>query len=160
MNYPQSNPAHARVAFTFLLLQEEAEQAVESETTKMRLETVATLDDEHTPGVFNTINLRTPILGEYDQSFLQWKPICYFGTVRDITNSIDVTSYNIQSENVTMEDSSVEKSVLWSYYGTRLHSLVLQTTNVSFGSEKDGWYNKTPHISWYVNVQCTMHPSY
>ena len=151
MNYPEPNPPATRIAFNFVLLQEADAGNVDSgnkTNPEMRLDTIASLDDEHTPGVFNTMNLRTPILGLFDQSYLQWKPICYIGPVRDITNSIDVSSYDIKPVNLTAENSTLENSILWSYYGTRLHSLVLQSTNISFGTEKDGWYNKTPHISW------------
>jgi len=114
----------------------------------MRFYDVATLDDEHTPGVFNTINLRTPVLGEYDQSFLQWKPISYTKTVRDITDSIDVTSYGLQPNSANFNDCVLTSSLLCAYYGTLLDELVVQSANISFGTFKDGFYNATPHISW------------
>jgi len=148
MNYPRNNSPCTRFALNFVLTQEESEAGNSTINPKMRLETVKSLDDEHTPGVFNTIRLRTPLLGSFDQSFLQWKPVSYFGKVRDISNSIDVASYDIQDANGTIQDSTLSNSVLWAYYGDRLDSMFLQHTNISFGSEKDGWYNKTPHISW------------
>jgi hypothetical protein len=147
MNYPESNPKRARIAFTFTLVQGDAESGKGNETD-MKLKRVETLDDEHTPGVFSTMNIRTPIVGRYDQSFLQWKPICYIQKVRDISNSIDITSYDIKRSSFNFSESVLESSLLWAYYGNHLDSLVIQSANISFGTKKDGFYNATPHISW------------
>jgi len=147
MEYPKENPKNSRVAFEFILTH--GNDSGKWSGTKMRFERVETLDDEHTPGVFSTINIRTPIFGEYDQSFLQWKPICYTQKVRDISNSIDVTSYDLQDYAINFSNPILQSSLLWAYYGSHLDSLELQSTNVSFGTKKDGFYNATQHISWY-----------
>lgn len=147
MDYPNANPPKTRVAFTFTLVQGDEETGKPTDA-KMSLERVETLDDEHTPGVFSTMNIRTPLVGKYDQSFLQWKPICYTKKVRDIIDSVDITSYDIQQRHFNTTNSSLNSSLLWAYYGTHLEHLSLHSANISFGTKKDGYYNTTKHISW------------
>lgn len=67
-------PSHPRIGFKYILVQDEI---VGNTSARMRLDRNKTLDDEHTPGVFETFSVRTPILNAWDESFIQWKPICY-----------------------------------------------------------------------------------
>ena len=121
----------------------------------MSLDKMKTLDDEHTPGVFEMFRIRTPAIGtSLDQSYLEWKAICYTDYIRNIANSVDVHSYSLT--NQTMFNSTIEAvnaSILMLYYGERSFSdnqtqLLIQYANITFGTEKDGWYSKTPDLSW------------
>lgn len=139
-------PGHPRIGFKYLVVQGAHLKDLKNE--RMRLERTKTLDDEHTPGVFETLSVRTPILNKTDQSFIQWKPICYTGEVRDVIDSVDVWSYPLQNASSVNGDDNVQDSILYSYYGADVDSMLLEAVNISFGTQQDGFYNKTKHISW------------
>jgi len=111
------------------------------------LEVSKTLDDEHSPGVFEVYNVKTPAKG-FDQSYLQWKPICYTAEVRDVIDSVDVVAYNLQTASSVLHDDNIHDSILWAYFGSEIDSMTLEAMNISFGTQGDGFYNKTKHISW------------
>jgi len=113
----------------------------------MKLEVTKTLDDEHSPGVFEVFNIRTPAKG-MDQAYMQWKPICYTAQVRDVIDSVDVVSYPLQHASSVLHDDNIHDSILWAYFGDDIDSMTLQAMNISFGTQGDGYYNKTKHISW------------
>lgn len=79
-------PSHSRIGFKYLLVQN---NTYSKSHERMRLEKVKTLDDEHTPGVFETYSVRTPIVNETDQSFIQWKPICYTAEIRNVSGFLN-----------------------------------------------------------------------
>jgi len=138
-------PAHPRVAFKYIMVQDNGNR--NEEAGKMKLDVTKTLDDEHSPGVFEVYSVKTPAKG-YDQSYIQWKPICYTAEVRDVIDSVDVDAYSIQHASSVVHDDNVQDSILWSYFGTEIDNVTLQAMNISFGTVGDGFYNKTKHISW------------
>jgi len=138
-------PAHPRVGFNYILVQDEY---LQNSTERMRIDKAKTLDDEHTPGVFETYSLRTPVVNKTDQSFIQWKPICYTGEIRNVEDSVDVWSYPLRNASSAIDDDFIQDSMLWSYYGSKVDELLLESMNISFGTQQDGFYNKTKHISW------------
>jgi hypothetical protein len=139
-------PAHPRIGFKYVMVQDDY---LQNSTERMRIEKVKTLDDEHTPGVFETYSVRTPVCNKgKDQSFIQWKPICYTREVRDVEDSIDVWTYPLKNASSVIDDDNIQDSILWSYYGSAVDELLLESMNISFGTEQDGFYNKTKHISW------------
>jgi len=138
-------PAHPRIGFKYILVQDKQSN---SSSESMRIEKTKTLDDEHTPGVFEMYSLRTPILNGRDQSYIQWKPICYTAEVRDVVDSVDVLSYGLQNASSVTGNDNIQDSILYSYYGSSIDSMILESMNISFGTQQDGFYNKTKHISW------------
>lgn len=154
MEYPKPNFIAERIGFGFTIVQQKDNNSSQVET--MRSEKIKSLDDEHTPGVFEMYRIRTPTMGpSHEESYLEWKPICYTASTRDITNSIDVHLYGLKNETTTFSSpfEAVKSSILMSYYGqtsfSEPHSdLLINYFNMSFGTNKDGFYNKTPHIAW------------
>jgi len=139
-------PGHPRIGFNFLVVQN-----IINSSEEMRIDRTKTLDDEHTPGVFETFALRTPILNKREQSFIQWKPICYTAENRDVEDSVDVWAYPFHGvlKNHTERDSSdIHDSILWGYYGDDVEDILFESFRISFGTHQDGFYNKTKHISW------------
>ncbi len=99
--------------------------------------------------MFEVFSVRTPVLNKVDESFIQWKPICYTGEVRDVMDSVDVWSYPLQSASSITHDDNIQDSILYSYYGADINGMLLEKMNISFGTQQDGFYTKTKHISWY-----------
>jgi len=61
---------------------------------------------------------------------------------------VDVWSYPLQNASSVNGNDNVQESILYSYYGSEVDSLLLEAMNISFGTQQDGFYNKTKHISW------------
>jgi len=143
-------PEHPRIGFNLIFVQNDSLYVRQNDS--MRVEKIKTLDDEHTPGVFEVYNLRTPKLNnDYDESYLQWKPICYTSEVRVVEASVDVWSYPLEHLKPSKFRESLKGSLLlWSYFGeNRISSQLVESLNISFGTQQDGFYTKTKHISWY-----------
>lgn len=138
-------PKHPRVAFKYILVQDNGDR--NESAGRMKLEVSKTLDDEHSPGVFEVFHIKTPVKG-IDQSYLEWRPICYTAEVRDVIDSVDVVAYALQNASSVNHNDSIQDSILWSYFGSEIDSLTLEAMNISFGTPRDGFYNKTKHISW------------
>jgi hypothetical protein len=131
------------VGFEFALAQER-----ESLEESMSLRKERSLDDEHTPGVFETFSFRTPILSEYEQAFVQWKPVGYVAKVRDISNSIDVIAYEVKTIPAENTLAAVLNSTINAYFVGKPKETLIQFANISFGEQDEGYYEKSSHISW------------
>jgi len=118
--------------------------ALASEPTESQFSMVQTrsLDDEYTPGVFKLIEVRSAL----HQHFLQWRPVCYTSTNRDIGDSTGLT----QSVMINITDRGLlDNSLLDNLnLGVNLQSLALSAFNVSFGVEGDGFYQKSNYTAW------------
>lgn len=139
-------PKHPRVAFKYILVQDNGDRNESAE--RMTLDVSKTLDDEHSPGVFQVYKVKTPKKG-IDQSYLEWRPICYTAEVRDVIDSVDVVAYPLRNNiSSALHYDNIQDSILWSYFGPEINNLTLEAMNISFGTQGDGFYNKTKHISW------------
>ena len=61
-----------------------------SKASAIRKQVSTTLDDEHTPGIFKTMEIILPGQNETDsnyQSYLQWRPVVYTTDSRDLSES-------------------------------------------------------------------------
>ena len=81
-----------------------------------------------------------------NQHWIQWRPVCYTSTKRDIGDSTGVTQTEIR--NVT-DDNILDDSLLsWLALGLDMRSLPLKGFNVSFGVESDGFYQASNYTAW------------
>jgi len=97
------------------------------------------LDDEYTPGVFKLIEIRSL------QHFLQWRPVCYTSTVRDIGDSTGL----VYSAVTDMDISLLANNFLnWMLTDEELESLPGQGFNISFGTTGDGFYKASNYTAW------------
>lgn len=80
--------------------------------------------------------------------FLQWRPIVYTSANKVVSNSTKTLEYEVA--NVTDSVATLNSSLLFAFYGSDLSKFLIKGENVSFGSNKDGFYAKTNFSSWYV----------
>lgn len=118
-------------------------------TSAIRKQVSTTLDDEHTPGIFKTMEIILPVENESDsnyQSYLQWRPVVYTTDARDLSES---TGVNV-SESVEIDQIGdlIGKSLLYALYGDDLDSILVRKMNVTFGSPEDVFYKKTKYQAW------------
>lgn len=96
-----------------------------------------TLDDEHTPGIFELDTLLSP------KSYIEYRPVSYTKKVRDVSDSTDTHLGRIVDPN----DQFMYKSLVYAYFGFNQEHL-LKATNISFGAINDGFYSKTNYTSF------------
>ncbi|XP_035738277.1 glycosylated lysosomal membrane protein B-like isoform X1 [Vespa mandarinia] len=109
------------------------------------------LDDEHTPGIFEMIEVRMPSFDrpeevENNSAYLQWRPVSYVSANRDIADSTEIVQY--RSSNVNDHITAIENSMLYCYYGNEANELLIQTLLISIGSKGDGFYKNTHYTTW------------
>ncbi|XP_063991404.1 glycosylated lysosomal membrane protein-like [Diachasmimorpha longicaudata] len=120
----------------------------ESPLVRMSIDAKKSLDDEHTPGIFEVVELRTPwkMINkgmEEAEAYLQWRPVSYTTSHRDVTSSTDVIHYQLR--NCSNID---KKSILYAYYGDQRNDLLMEKINITIGSSGDGFYTKTNYSTW------------
>ncbi|KAL6432392.1 hypothetical protein ACFW04_006773 [Cataglyphis niger] len=107
------------------------------------------LDDEHTPGIFEIVEVRTPpkeLDGALNSgAYLQWRPVSYNSASRDVTSSTETMQY--PPRKISNYTSAVKNSMLYCYYGN-VTNLLLQKLTISLGSKGDGFYKKTNYLTW------------
>lgn len=107
------------------------------------------LDDEHTPGVFELVDILSPAArANGSGSYVHYRPVSYRGEERDMGGSTDV--HCGRPRNVS-GDGAAERlmgSMAWSFYGYGWERWLAQAYNVSFGRSEDGWYAKSPMNTW------------
>ncbi|KAL0119415.1 hypothetical protein PUN28_007720 [Cardiocondyla obscurior] len=109
------------------------------------------LDDEHTPGIFEVVEVRTPPYNNLDGtlnagSYLQWRPVSYSNALREITSSTETIQY--PPKQVFNHTSIIRNSMLYCYYGEATDNLLMQKIMVSLGSKGDGYYKKSSYLTW------------
>lgn len=91
------------------------------------------------------MELVTPFVAD-KTAFLQWRPISYIASERDVTNSTGIVFYPLKKP--TINNLFDKDDILYLYYGDDIENNLLQRMNVSFGTSKDGFYNENHYNSW------------
>ncbi|XP_012257715.2 glycosylated lysosomal membrane protein B-like [Athalia rosae] len=127
-----------------------------SVNSSMNINVKQTLDDEHTPGIFEMVEIRMPlrsVLGDCDTcnnqmegGYLQWRPVSYTAADRDVTSSTKAQYYALV--HVDNHVQSANNSLLYSFYGYTVDKILLEKINISLGSKGDGFYKKGNYSSW------------
>ena len=81
------------------------------------------------------------------QSYLQWRPVVYTTTTRDLSESTGVI-VGPPVDLQTKPTQSLDKTLLYALYGQDLDYMLVKTFNVSLGSKGDGYYKKTNFQAW------------
>lgn len=82
-----------------------------------------------------------------NQHWIQWRPVCYTSTRRDIGDSTGL--YQTDLKNATMTEDYLDNSLLkWLSLGLDVHSLPMKGFNVSFGIQGDGFYSASNYTAW------------
>lgn len=128
----------SRFALHFVLV------STDSETETMRYTMRKSLDDEHTPGVFEIIEIKTPESYKSDDGgFIQFRPVGYTEPLRGVSSST-----NAHISNFTKVDMP-NKSTLGVFYRDVSDSdLLVQDMFISFGLPGDGFYKKHNYTAW------------
>ncbi|XP_014608593.1 PREDICTED: glycosylated lysosomal membrane protein B-like [Polistes canadensis] len=109
------------------------------------------LDDEHTPGIFEVVEVRTPGFNRSNETqqncaYLQWRPVSYLSTSRSISSSTEIVQYPPFKVNDRV--AAIKNSMLYGYYGQDVKDVLVQTILISFGSKDDGFYKSTNYTTW------------
>ncbi|CAB3386721.1 Hypothetical predicted protein [Cloeon dipterum] len=104
------------------------------------------LDDEHTPGVFDINTLQTPEVRKGEAGgYMEWRPVAYTSPVRAIEESTSAVHYPLRN----VSQAHLKGTLLHDFYGHNLaHVLVPQSLNISFGIAEDGFYDATKYNAW------------
>ncbi|XP_046626002.1 glycosylated lysosomal membrane protein-like [Neodiprion virginianus] len=126
----------------------------------MKIDVKKTLDDEHTPGIFEMVEITTPVCDVVNreemcdkrigEGYLQWRPVSYTDAQRDVTNSTEAIHYPLTP--VANHAQSANNSLLYSYYGYNIENLLMQKVVVSLGSKGDGFYKKSNYSTWTFTI--------
>ena len=138
---------HSRYALELYIVSDTPDKKVVAPTFS------TTLDDEHTPGIFKTMELilpgqQCPGLEKLKcQCYLQWRPVVYTSNSRDLSEStgVEANSVNVPS-NETFP--TMNKTLLYALYGSDLKDMLVANVTVTFGSPEDGYYKKTKYHAW------------
>lgn len=120
------------------------------------------LDDEHTPGIFEVVEVRTPpYKSMYDfrteGAYLQWRPVSYTATSREAASSTETMQY--PPMQVGDHTNAVNNTMLYCYYGDKVDDLLTQSIIVSLGMKGDGFYKRTYYSTWTFLVGYGTPPS-
>lgn len=91
--------------------------------------------------------MKTPELNtknkKRESGYLQWRPVSYLTSHRDVTSSTDTIYYNlVNCSNI------YNNSLLYAFYGDESNNLLINKINVTIGSSGDGFYKKTNYATW------------
>lgn len=105
------------------------------------------LDDEHTPGVFEIIEMRSA--RARDGAFVQFRPVAYTQRERGVSSSTNayITGFNRSS----LPRHSVLPRLYRNYFEGNA-SLVVQDAVVSFGLAGDGYYKQHNFTAWSFTI--------
>lgn len=82
------------------------------------------------------------VRSSHDQHWLQWRPVCYTSTDRDIADSTGLTQTDVRY----LTDSSILTDSLIGWLN--LSSTFIQGFNLTFGVEGDGFYTASNYTAW------------
>lgn len=129
-------------SFTNARLAIELATVVSEPNSRFTLNVSQSLDDEYTPGVFKLMEVHSAL----NQHWIQWRPVCYTSTKRDIGDSTGM--YQTGIRNVTDDDVFENSLLQWLLLDIDMPSLSMNGFNVSFGVEGDGFYKASNYTAW------------
>ncbi|XP_040567221.1 glycosylated lysosomal membrane protein A [Lepeophtheirus salmonis] len=104
------------------------------------------LNDEHTPGIFETNELIFSGMNKSQEAYIQWRPVVYSKHVRGLADSTRV--FMSKGIAVTALHKYFNLTSLYAIYGNRIDQFLARRYLVSFGAPNDGFYNKTQYNAW------------
>ncbi|OXU26891.1 hypothetical protein TSAR_015188 [Trichomalopsis sarcophagae] len=129
----------SRLALEFLVVSEI------SPNFTLNVDTKRKLDDEFTPGIFEVMDLSTPVINERS-AYLQWRPVSYTDELRDVTDSVGSIFYPVKK--ATVDDYFNKNNLLYMYYGENLFNNLVQRMNVSLGAKGENYYKESQYATW------------
>ncbi|KAJ2949555.1 hypothetical protein O0L34_g15474 [Tuta absoluta] len=115
---------------------------------RMRYDMRKSLDDEHTPGVFEIVELRTPeSYASGDGGYIQFRPVAYTKQERGVT-----TSTNAHVSNFTTVRLPYWSSAVQFYSDFDRNNILVQGIYISFGETGDGFYKQHNYTAWSFTI--------
>ncbi|XP_045450278.1 glycosylated lysosomal membrane protein B-like [Melitaea cinxia] len=121
--------------------------STDPETDTMHYTMRKSLDDEHTPGVFEIIEIKSPSLFEEGEGgYLQFRPVAYLQSTRGVASSAiaRVSAFN--------RTYLPRHSTLKLFYSRLNTDLLVQDMFVSFGEAGDGYYKQHNYTAWSFTI--------
>uniref|UniRef100_A0A1B6JGH5 Lysosomal protein NCU-G1 n=1 Tax=Homalodisca liturata TaxID=320908 RepID=A0A1B6JGH5_9HEMI len=110
-----------------------------------------TLDDEHAPGVFTMVEMLTPpAMAGQCGGYLQWRPVVYTSSAREMTSSTETVEYAVAAP--AEPSRTLNLTLLYSVFGNRLDEMLVVATNITFGTAGDGFFHKYQYAAWTMLV--------
>ncbi|CAH0725098.1 unnamed protein product, partial [Brenthis ino] len=122
--------------------------STDSVTETMHYTMRKSLDDEHTPGVFEIIEIKTPALYNEDEGgYLQFRPVGYRQPERSVASS--TVAHVSDFTRTTLPRHSTLKLFYDTLEGP---DLLVQDLFVSFGEPGDGFYKQHNYTAWSFTI--------
>ncbi|KAL7645887.1 UNVERIFIED_CONTAM: hypothetical protein RMT77_002784 [Armadillidium vulgare] len=120
------------------------------------MENDKSLDDEYTPGVFDLSTITTEgareSSGDLMGGYLQWRPVCYLTSDKDI-NFSTYPNLNNSLPPIDLEHiGNANRSLFYVLFGNNINNLIGFQTSVAFGLSKDGFYTKYNYTEWTFSM--------
>lgn len=80
-----------------------------------------------------------------NSAYLQWRPLSYTHSDRDVTNSTAAIYYPVKKAVV---DDYFSNNLLYKYYGEGMYDVLVQRMNISMGEKQDNFYKATNYTTW------------
>ncbi|KXJ69459.1 hypothetical protein RP20_CCG026942 [Aedes albopictus] len=138
-----------RPRFAIELLFVVSEQAVTG--TDFQITKRRSLDDEHTPGIFEIIDVLSPGAFKFSTGgFVEYRPVSYTHPERDVSTSTE--THQSEPKAIEFASDALNATLAYAIYGQKLDTLVVQGMNISFGFSGDGFYTKTNYTTLTFQV--------
>ncbi|XP_063627445.1 glycosylated lysosomal membrane protein B-like [Cydia splendana] len=100
------------------------------------------LDDEHTPGVFEIIEIKTPrCVTTGAGGYMQFRPVAYTQKERSVTSSTVVHVSDFNSTHIVLPNTL-------SRFYPDIDEMLIEDMIVSFGEPQDGFYRQHNYTAW------------
>lgn len=138
-----------RPRFAVELLFVVSEQAVSG--TDFEIIKRRSLDDEHTPGIFEIIDVLSPGAFKFSTGgYLEYRPVSYTQPDRDVSTSTE--THQTEPKAIEYAAHALNATLAYAIYGSKLDSLLVQGMNISFGFSGDGFYSKTNYTTMTFQI--------
>lgn len=128
------------------VVSEQAVSGTDFEITKRK-----SLDDEHTPGIFEIIDVLSPGAFKFSTGgYLEYRPVSYTQAERDVSTSTE--THQTEPKSIEYAADALNATLAYAIYGSKLDSLLVQGMNISFGFSGDGFYSKTNYTTMTFQV--------
>lgn len=106
------------------------------------------LDDEHTPGVFEIMEILSPLSAAHAAGgFLQFRPVAYTQPLRDVASSTRAHASDFSRASIP------ERSTLAAFYRDfDPNNLLVEDIYISFGEPGDGFYKHHNFTAWSTTI--------
>uniref|UniRef100_A0A2M3Z6D0 Putative lysosomal transcription factor n=1 Tax=Anopheles braziliensis TaxID=58242 RepID=A0A2M3Z6D0_9DIPT len=139
-----SNPRFA-IELVFVVSEQRVQNS-EFQVTKRK-----TLDDEHTPGIFEIVDVMSPGVFTFKAGgYLEYRPVSYTHPERDVATSTETRQS--QPANIDSPIAALNSTLAYALFGDALDRNLVQGMNISFGVSEDGFYRKTNYTTMTFQV--------